>query len=129
MSPPAEVARKWERVGRWPVDCANTVKVGGPHNLISYEVTRGKLFYRRNDDSKHSNEISGARLGENGIIVLTIELPAYKQTRGNGIAKDADGSVRSVYNTTRTAITASRTVCSRPMATRLPRNTGAARGA
>ena len=94
-----DVARTWGLLGRWAVDCANTVKQGGPHNLIAYEATRdGRLVYRRNDDPQDSNEIVDVKLGANGIIVLTIDVPAYKQTRELGIAKNADGSTRSVYN-------------------------------
>lgn len=96
---PADVAREWGLLGRWAVDCAKTVKQGGPHNLIAYEATReGKLFYRRNDDPQDNNEIVDAKLGANGVIVLTTEMPANKQTREMGLTKLADGSTRSMYN-------------------------------
>lgn len=96
---PVDVARKWGLVGRWAVDCANTVKQGGPHNLIAYEATReGKLFYRRNDDPQDNNEIVDAKLGADGVIILTTELPANKQTREMAITKLADGSTRAMYN-------------------------------
>lgn len=94
-----DVARKWGLLGRWAVDCGNTVKQGGPHNLIAYEATReGKLFYRRNDDPQDNNEIVDAKLGADGVIILTTHLPANKQTREMGITKLADGSTRAIYN-------------------------------
>jgi len=95
----ADVARKWGLLGRWAVDCEHTVTKGGPHNLISYEATReGKMFYRRNDQADDINEITDVKLGPNGIIVLTIDVPAYKQTREMGIEMATDGTTRSVYN-------------------------------
>jgi hypothetical protein len=96
---PAAVASKWGLIGRWAVDCANTKKVGGPHNLISYEARAdGKIMYRRNDEPDDNNEITDVKLGENGMIVLTIVVPAYKQTREMGIAMDAQGRTRSMFN-------------------------------
>lgn len=94
-----DVARKGGLLGRWAVDCANTVKQGGPHNLIAYEATReGKLFYRRNDDPQDGNEIEDVKLGADGLIIVRVEMPAKKQTREMGITKLADGSTRAVYN-------------------------------
>ncbi|WBL82465.1 hypothetical protein I3J27_19295 [Bradyrhizobium xenonodulans] len=85
---PVDVARKWGLLGRWDVDCANTVKQGGRNNLIAYEAPReGKLLYRRNDDPQDNYEIVDAKLGAGGVIVLTIEMPANKQTRELGITK------------------------------------------
>ncbi|HEY3792528.1 MAG TPA: hypothetical protein VGM09_11905 [Bradyrhizobium sp.] len=58
----------------------------------------GRLIYRRNDGPTDTNEIVDAQPGESGIIIFHLLQPKYNETRENGIAMQADGSTRTVYN-------------------------------
>lgn len=93
-----EIARDWGLLGTWAVDCAEPPRQGRG-NTISYEATsEGHLIYRRDLDSSDNNEVTGARIEPDHMLVLSITMPHYRQTRENGIAKQADGSIRSVFS-------------------------------
>lgn len=93
---PVEVARKWGLLGSWAVDCS-AAPVKGRGAIISYETTAGgNLIYRRDHDPSDVNEVASARLEADGTLVLSIVLP--KSRRENGIARTAEGGIRSTFN-------------------------------
>ncbi|WP_315765090.1 MULTISPECIES: hypothetical protein [unclassified Bradyrhizobium] len=93
-----EVARDWGLLGTWAVDCAKPPRQG-QGSTISYEATsEGHLIYRRDLDSSDNNEVTGARIEPDHTLVLSITMPRYRQTRENGVTKEADGSIRSIFN-------------------------------
>ncbi|CAL75982.1 conserved hypothetical protein; putative signal peptide [Bradyrhizobium sp. ORS 278] len=93
-----EVARAWGLIGTWAADCS-APPVKGRGAIISYEVTvDGNLIYRRDHDPSDVNSVTSARLEPDQTLVLSIVLPKARQTRENGIAKSADGNIRSVFN-------------------------------
>jgi len=94
----ADVARDWGLLGSWAVDCS-APPVRGRGAIISYEIASdGRLIYRRDHDPSDVNEVASARIESDETVVLSIVLPRAHQTRENGIAKMADGSIRSVFN-------------------------------
>ena len=94
----AGIAREWGLIGTWAVDCEKPPRQG-QGNMISYETTsEGRLIYRRDLDSSDTNEVTDARIEPDQTLVLSIVMPHYRQTRWNGITKQVDGSIRSVFN-------------------------------
>ncbi|MGJ4951406.1 hypothetical protein [Bradyrhizobium sp. HKCCYLS20291] len=94
----ADTARDWGLIGTWAVDCS-APPVKGRGTIISYEIASdGSLIYRRDHDASDLNEIADARVDPDQTLVLSIVLSKARQTRENGIAKTADGSIRSVFN-------------------------------
>lgn len=95
---PADVARDWGLLGTWAIDCAKPAKKG-KGNIISYEIgSGGELIYRRDHDTADINAVLDARIASDETLVLSIEMPQYRQIRENGVIKEADGSIRSLYN-------------------------------
>ncbi|CCD99605.1 hypothetical protein [Bradyrhizobium sp. STM 3809] len=93
-----DTARAWGLIGTWAVGCS-APPVRGRGAIISYEVSGdGKLIYRRDHDPSDVNAVANARVESDETLVLSIVLPKARQTRENGIAKAADGSIRSVFN-------------------------------
>jgi hypothetical protein len=94
----ADVARHWGLIGTWAIDCAKPAKKG-QGNTISYEITSdGSLIYRRDFDAADNNEIVQARVEPDNTLTLSIVMPAFNQTRENGIAMQSDGSIHSVFS-------------------------------
>jgi hypothetical protein len=93
----ADIARDWGLLGTWAIDCAKPTK--GKGNVISYEInSAGKLIYRRDHDAADTNAIVDARIASDHTLILSIEMPQYGQTRENGVSKEADGSIHTLYN-------------------------------
>jgi len=94
----ADVARDWGLIGTWAIDCAKPPKKG-QGNTISYEVTSsGGLMYRRDFDASDNNDVAEAKVEPDHTLILSIVMPKFNQTRENGIAMQADGSIRSVFS-------------------------------
>lgn len=95
---PGDIARNWGLLGTWALDCAKPAK-NGKGNVISYEISAsGELIYRRDHDAADNNAVRDARIASDHTLILSIEMPQYGQTRESGLNREADGSIRSLYN-------------------------------
>jgi hypothetical protein len=94
----ADVTRGWGLLGSWAIDCAAAPSKARPH--LIYDITADRRVVHRRDfgTSKDEQEIISAEISADGVLSIRIHFPAFKQTRENGIAKQPDGSIRSMYS-------------------------------
>ena len=94
----AHAARKWGLIGSWAADCS--IPLDNAHPLLSYEITAdNRMMLRRNFGTrKDEQEVSSAKITDDGLLILKILFPAIKQIRENGIVMLKDGSIRAIFN-------------------------------
>jgi hypothetical protein len=94
----AQAARKWGLIGSWAADCS--IPLDNAHPLLSYEVTADDRMMLRRDfgTRKDEQEVSSAEIAGDGLLILRILFPAFKQIRENGIVMLPDGSIRAIFN-------------------------------
>ena len=94
----ADVTRRWGLIGSWAIDCSAPPSKTRP--VLSYDITRdGRVMHRRDFGSgMDEQEIIAAEILTDGILSIRIHFQAFKQTRENGIARQPDGSIRSIYS-------------------------------
>jgi hypothetical protein len=94
----AEVTRRWGLIGSWATDCSAPPSKARP--VLSYDITGdGRVMHRRDfGTGTDEQEVVAAKILADGMLSIRIHFPAFKQTRENGIARQPDGSIRSIFS-------------------------------
>jgi hypothetical protein len=95
----AQTTRKWGLIGPWSRDCS--LKPGKDKNaMLSYVITGDDRVVHRRDfgDTTDENEVVTAEVSADGMLILRVLFPGFKQTREYGLMKQPDGSMRTMYN-------------------------------
>ena len=95
----AATARKWGLIGPWSLDCSLKPD-RNRGTVLAYEIAPGdRVVHRRNfGDSTDENEVVTAEVSGEGMLNLRVFFPSLKQTREYGMIKQADGTMRAMYN-------------------------------
>jgi hypothetical protein len=95
----AATARKWGLIGPWSLDCSLKPD-RNRGTVLAYEIAPGdRVVHRRNfGDGTDENEVVTAEVSGEGMLNLRVFFPSLKQTREYGMIKQADGSIRAMYN-------------------------------
>jgi hypothetical protein len=95
----AATARKWGLIGPWSLDCSLKPD-RNRGTVLAYEIAPGdRVVHRRNfGDSTDENEVVTAEVSGEGMLNLRVFFPSLKQTREYGMIKQADGTMRAIYN-------------------------------
>jgi hypothetical protein len=94
----ADVTRRWGLIGSWAIDCSAPPSKARP--VLSYDIAEdGRVMHRRDfGTGTDEQEVVAAKILADGVLHIRIHFPAFKQTRENGIARQPDGSIRSIYS-------------------------------
>ena len=95
----AATARKWGLIGPWSLDCSLKPD-RNRGTVLAYEIApRDRVVHLRNfGDSTDENEVVTAEVSGDGMLNLRVFFPSLKQTREYGMIKQADGTMRAIYN-------------------------------
>ena len=95
----AATARKWGLIGPWSLDCSLKPD-RNRGTVLAYEIApRDRVVHLRNfGDSTDENEVVAAEVSGDGMLNLRVFFPSLKQTREYGMIKQADGTMRAMYN-------------------------------
>jgi hypothetical protein len=95
----AATARKWGLIGPWSLDCSLKPD-RNRGTVLAYEIAPGdRVVHRRNfGDGTDENEVVTAEVSGESMLNLRVFFPSLKQTREYGMIKQADGSIRAMYN-------------------------------
>jgi hypothetical protein len=95
----AATARKWGLIGPWSLDCSLKPD-RNRGTVLAYEIAPGdRVVHRRNfGDSTDESEVVTAEVSGEGMLNLRVFFRSLKQTREYGMIKQADGTMRAMYN-------------------------------
>ena len=95
----AATARKWGLIGPWSLDCSLKPD-RNRGTVLAYEIAPGdRVVHRRNfGDSTDESEVVTAEVSGEGMLNLRVFFRSLKQTREYGMIKQADGTMRTMYN-------------------------------
>ena len=95
----AQTARKWGLIGPWSLDCSLKPD-RNKGTMLAYEVVADdRVVFRRNfGDATDESEVVTAEVSGDGMLNLRVFFPSLKQTREYGLAMQADGTLRAMYN-------------------------------
>ena len=92
-----DVATKWGLLGTWKVDCAKPTSRTNTESV--YVVRDGVIYHDRNyGDGRDTSPVQLATLKPAGVLELTVQFIALKQTRQYLFTKAADGRKRAMSN-------------------------------
>ena len=68
--------------------------------MLSYVITGDDRVVHRRDfgDTTDENEVVTAEVSADGMLILRVFFPGFKQTREYGLMKQPDGAMRTMYN-------------------------------
>ena len=94
----AETARQWGLIGPWSLDCMLPPD-RNKGTVLSYEIADDRVVHRRDfGDTRDESEVLSLSVSADGMIHLRVYFASVKQTREYGMIRQADGTVRAIYN-------------------------------
>jgi hypothetical protein len=95
----AATARKWGLIGPWSLDCSLKPD-RNRGTVLAYEIAPSdRVVHRRNfGNGTDENEVVTAEVSGEGMLNLRVFFPSLEQTREYGMIKQADGTMRAMYN-------------------------------
>jgi hypothetical protein len=94
----AETARQWGLIGPWSLDCMLPPD-RNKGTVLSYEIADDRVVHRRDfGDTRDESEVLSLSVSADGMIHLRVYFASVKQTRKYGMIRQADGTVRAIYN-------------------------------